>query len=60
MGTGQDKADNHRAYSSKTGYDMKEERRDMVTARPNKNTKRAKLHCSTKAQVARYREQLVT
>ena len=51
IGTGQEESNKHRAYSTRTDYDMKQERRAMVP-NPKKVAKKAKRDQATKSQVS--------
>ena len=58
LGTGQEEADKHRAYSTGTDFEMKEERRAMVPGKKNVKRRKAKRHSSTKAQHIQHSKQL--
>ena len=63
IGTGQDESDKHRAYSTGTDFELKEERRAMQGGAPSghggkKVAKKAKKHCATKAQVSHLSKQV--
>ena len=59
MGTGEDEASKHCAYSTGTDFEMKEERRAMISTKDKDGKrKKAKRHSSTKAQHTLHSKQL--